>query len=399
MPKSRGRRRPKRQPRRPRRPQAVRPDLGDMEVWWRAMALADDAEARGDATGALEVMEAFPEGPDGRPFWRPTRVSNLLQVDMFGPMLPPWVFSRWICAQALQSLDPESRDRTQRALAHAVDIDDGAEVWSKEDPADAVWLMDHDWAYRQLFLYDLGGLASFVRRTASSALIASADSIHEWARSPMGAFRHLGTTTDTGSWVDVASDQTIVVPNIGSAVGLAPDDYVIGRIVPVRDGLMFESAPLPVQERTARLVAERPHDWCDALKAERSEPDGQPVVGGVRHDSLTTDVPDLLWHLALVPRDRVATGGDPEVVATAVARCLLEVAVQELEMGQDQRPYAEIDPWPCLAAAFTTPGVVEGLAAVATQADVATLQGLGGCLAEPAAAICLSVADALRDAA
>ena len=37
--------------------------------------LADEAEARGDANAALDVMDAFALGPDGKPFWRPWRVE------------------------------------------------------------------------------------------------------------------------------------------------------------------------------------------------------------------------------------------------------------------------------------------------------------------------------------
>lgn len=171
MPQSRGRRRPKKKPTRPSRPGAGRDqlpgELAGMEPWLRAMALADEAEARGDAEGALEVMDVFATGPDGRLFWGPWRVDRLLQIAMFGPLLPAWVTSRWICEQALQSLDADLRGPRRRALDSAVALHGGCEALPGVDEADAAArVMDHDWVFRQLLLFDLGGLESFVRRTA-----------------------------------------------------------------------------------------------------------------------------------------------------------------------------------------------------------------------------------------
>jgi hypothetical protein len=52
----------------------------------------DDAERRGDAKEALDLME---EHPGGVAFWRPWRARALLQMAMFGSLLPPCATSRW----------------------------------------------------------------------------------------------------------------------------------------------------------------------------------------------------------------------------------------------------------------------------------------------------------------
>lgn len=52
-------------------------------------------------------------------------------------------------------------------------------------------LVDHDWVYRQVYTYELGGLSRFVRSQATPERVALADRIHDWARAPMCALRLL----------------------------------------------------------------------------------------------------------------------------------------------------------------------------------------------------------------
>ena len=49
--------------------------------------------------------------------------------------------------------------------------------------------MDRDWIFRQVALYDLGALDHFLHHQATPDLVAGADSIHEWLRTPMGGFQ------------------------------------------------------------------------------------------------------------------------------------------------------------------------------------------------------------------
>ena len=70
---------------------------------FEARVAADAAEARGSADEALWVMES-PAGQGNRPWWRPWRRTRLLQLARWGELLPASVISRWILAQASQSI-------------------------------------------------------------------------------------------------------------------------------------------------------------------------------------------------------------------------------------------------------------------------------------------------------
>ena len=187
-------------------------------------------------------MSEMALGPDGKPFWRPWRVRYLTQLAYLGPLLPRWATSRWVLAQALQALQEGSRDRTRRALEIAIKVRGGEGELPGMDAMDAKCkVMDHDWVYRQVFLYELGGLDDFLRRRASADLVAGADRIREWARAPMGAYRLLDRRADVTTWEDIATGAEIRLANIGSGALVVPEERVIGRLVPIEGGSMFEA--------------------------------------------------------------------------------------------------------------------------------------------------------------
>ena len=65
-----------------------------------------------------------------------------------------WVTSRWILAQAMQSLRNESRVKARRALKIAIEVRGGEEGLPGVDALDAKCkVLDHDWVHRQVFLY------------------------------------------------------------------------------------------------------------------------------------------------------------------------------------------------------------------------------------------------------
>ena len=355
------------------------------------MMRADEAEARGDARAALELFERMPNGPDGKPFWRPWRLRRLVQLATLGPLLPRWATSRWILEQALQGLDDSRRPQFLKAMEIAVEIRGGEDRLTGVDPEDAkLKVVDHDWVFRQVSLYELGGLSHFVRRTASADLLAGADRIQEWARARMGAFRLLERAPATLAWENVATGDRIEVPNIGSGVFLVPGDYAIGRLVPTEQGQMFESIPLRVPPEVARIVADAPDDWLDALRAARVA-DDPPHTGGFRFGVLN-DVPmPIVWAALFVGRTDPAPPTDAEA-----AGALLKVAREALAAGHEDRSPHELEVWPCLAAAVLEPAVAAGLAEVVRPGDAAVFVGLGEALAEPAAAVCRGLAELLR---
>ena len=270
-----------------------------------AVFAADAAEARGDAQEALAIMEEHLATcqPD-ETFWRPWRIRRLIQISVLGPLLPRWVTSRWILAQALQHLDPAPRGiaktRLKRALDLAVELRGGADTLIGVDATDAMCrVMDRDWVYRQLRLYELGTLHHFLQRAVASDLVAGADRIHDWATASMGGFRLQDRHPGTVRWVDLVTDDVIETANIGSAALAVPGDCVIGRMVPIEGGVMFEGAPMRVPEEVARQVADDPEHWMDALRSlpgGTANPAHQPT-GDLT--GLVSDVPSPVWQLCL----------------------------------------------------------------------------------------------------
>ena len=260
----------------------------------------DDAERRGDARAALDLME---EHPGGLAFWRPRRVRLLCQIAMFGPLLPRWATSRWILAQALQHLGQPGGGpdrRVHRALDQAIELRGGRARLPGRDPMDAVCrVMDNDWVLRQLHLYELGGLRHFLDRVASPDLVAGADRIRDWAKSPMGGYRLLTQDAATVTWQDLGAGEPILTANIGSAALVVPGECVIGRMVPIEAGAMFESAPLLVPEDVAIRVALDPSCWLDAFRATPGGTTSPEITPVGDRAGLLSDVPVPVWFPAV----------------------------------------------------------------------------------------------------
>ncbi|MCW2766979.1 MAG: hypothetical protein JWO11_2938 [Nocardioides sp.] len=342
-------------------------------------------------------MEAH---PDDLGFWRPWRIRRLFELALFRSVLPGWATSRWILAQALQHLPDApgvvASNRVHRALATAIELRGGPQNLPGVDTVDArCRVMDQDWVYRQLHLYELGGLTHFLDRVAPADLVAGADRIRDWAAAPMGGYRLLARDAGTVSWQDLRTRETVRTANIGSAALVMPGECVIGRLVPVEDGVMFESAPLVIAETVAHAVALDPPSWVDTL---RSRGGTDAIKSGNVH-GLLTDVPTGIWMLVLCD----AAGFTDESMPTAEQRASAVLSVARLMLdGAGSAPFDEIDavdPWACIGAAMLAPGLLVTLADQGRPADRDVLARLGELLAEPAASVCRVLADALGDAA
>ena len=362
------------------------------------MFAADDAEARGDAEAALALISKMPLGPDGKPFWRPWRVRYLTQLAHLGPLLPRWATSRWILAQALQALHEESRGRAGRALEIAIEVRGGEGELPGMDRMDAKCkVMDHDWVYRQVFLYELGGLHDFLRRRASADLMAGADRIREWARAPMGAYRLLDRAADVTTWEDIATGAEVRLANIGSGALVVPEEErVIGRLVPIEGGSMFEAAPLVVPRGVAEQVAEDPVGWVDSLRAARGRIGRNVIATSGRESGLVSDVPAVIWQYAVL--DGSASIPPASELTSAMAKGILELARVQLVTPVDDDP-SDLDAWACLSAGLLEPGVSLALTELMEPRDRDLLQQLAERLADPAAALCSRLAQDLGRAA
>jgi hypothetical protein len=348
---------------------------------------ADAAEVRGDAVAALEVIGAHPVALHGGVFWHPERVRRLNQLITLPALLPRWATSRWILAQAVQCLDSANRSRGVKAMQAAVHTRGGPSMLRGVDAIDAkAKVMDHDWVYRQSFLYELGGLDHFVRRVASSDLLAGADRIDEWARTPMGAYRFLTESRRALTWEDLGTGEPVETLNLGARSLLLPGDCAVGRAVPIEEGLMFESTPLFVPEPAAARVAEDPAGWIDAVAAacrEVSDPDDACRPGGHGFE-LLTDVPRLVQGLI----QRV-------VVDRQDAAALVIAAIR----GGIDEDALEISPWPSVSAALLEPHALDRVIEALTPRDRSALVKLADDLPGPAADVCRWIANDLRESA
>lgn len=388
--------------------------LKGMEPWLWAMQDADEAERRGDAAGALAAMRRRAVGPDGRLYWRPSRIYRLDQLVRLHEHVPRWAISRWILEQALQYLDEADRgptSRSARALRAACDLRGGLSTVKGSSTHDKrAQITDHDWVYRQVKLFDLGGLDAFLRDSASPDLVAGADRVEEWGSTPMGGYELLSVGGRELEWMDVASHELVRTPNIGTAVSLSPGADVIGRLVPVEGGVMFEDTPLHVAQKVARDVAAEPARWLDVLRAS-----GAVAAGEVR-----TDVRDWTGLLSDVPMDYtdlvLSYRPDEHRVVPCLrphdrARATLALARTTLAEERGETCVCEgtdsceacfddgWDGWAHVHAALLDPAITEALPSLLGPDDVRLLTAVREYVAEPARSVLGRLLERKRDAA
>ena len=256
------------------------------------------AERAGDAAEALAYH-------DGIPMFRRSRHRSLLeQLVAADGELTPWVWARWIVYQSIRCEEPGSRTGAlQRiALADAVEtlhIDLLEETYDAGgDPVPVTArVLGESWAFHQLAVHDYGVLSSFVDEFATGTLAEHAGLVHEWVGTPMGGYRIEGRGSPCTLRVrDLGTDERREVLDLGAGAGAAV--CVIGRLVSTGGSpdLMFDTAPLVVDEATAREVARRvatPAGWVDAL-AEAIRERRLRSETLLREDyELMTDVPSL----------------------------------------------------------------------------------------------------------
>lgn len=345
------------------------------------MQAVDEAEARGDAAGALDIVETYPTGSDGRFFWNPHRVARLAQVEQLGPLLPRWAMSRWILEQSLIQFDPALRGARQEAMRIAVELRGGPDELTGVDSVDArTKVMDHDWVHRQLLLYEYGGLARFLHAWATPDLVAGADRIEEWVTAPIRALRLESREPGVLTWTDLATGGELETANLGAAVLEGPGDCALARVVPTELGSMLDGVPLGVPEGTAGEVAADPDGWLDALRSIAGTDDY--FVDLVHGNFLVTDVPSTISQLAL--RDFLPSPIPREPDGAVVAEAVVSLARHTATSGES----GPLDLWPCAAAELLAPDVMPYLAHRLGLTDHAWLERLGDVLPDPAGRAC-----------
>ena len=356
----------------------------------RTLFQADEAERRGDAAGALALMEAAGTDDHGRPIWRPWRMQYLAQFADLGSVLPRWAHSRWILAQAGQWLDADNRRSVHSAMQRAIDVRGGMGCLPGRDADDRrARVMDHDWVYRQLVLYDMGKLDRFCRRRAAADLLAGADDMGAWSRASIDAYRLLERHPDSIMWQRERDEEVLRTPNAGCASMLWPGDPVLGRVVPTGSQQIFESAPLPVTDAVASRVAADPDSWLAALAEWDLYREVVPLTRPTEHAGLLVELAPRTWQN--VVRDQPDT-------LTLPFFSPVELAEGALSLGQflldefEPPDFPHLDTWACLAAAFIEPAVVRHLVGHANAGERALLARLAGTLSEPASTVCRRLA-------
>jgi hypothetical protein len=380
MPKSRKRKSTTRRPSR----------RDELPAWTRTLFLADEAERRGDAAAALELMAAAGHDAHGRPIWRPWRMQYLTQFAELGPVLPRWAHSRWILAQASQWLDMDSRRGVLSAMQTAIDVRGGSHALPGHDFDDArARVMDHDWVFRQLVLYEMGKLDRFCRRRASGDLLAGADDMGVWSRARVDAYRLLERHPRTTTWHRERDGELLRTPNGGCASMLWPGDPVLGRVVPTEGDQLFESAPLPVDDAVATRVAADPDSWLTALAEWDHYCEVVPLTRPTEHAGLLVELTPRIWQNVVCdqPDTFELRSFSPRQVAEG-AMSLGSFMLDDFEAPD----FPHLDTWACLAAAFVEPAVVRHLADHASAADRALLARLAEPLSEPASTVCRRLA-------
>lgn len=346
----------------------------------------NEAEARGDVRGAIDLIEHdLGRRHDGMGFWSPDRLTHLLQLWAYDGMLPGWATSRWILHQAVRWVDGPQHRRCMTALEETTRI-----VGEPEDggPFDACQVMDHDWVYRQLVLYELDGLQHFLDRAASDDLLDHADHVQGWARAPMGAFRLEGSAGGRITWRALGDSRPVETHDIGASTGLTPGDHVIGRLVPVHGGVMFETAPLPVPPDVAVEVAKAPGSWLSALEGARHQVSSAKgrISTRVLSFPLLHDTPAAEW--AWVAADVAGETAEEALAWTEDDAVERHVAVVAAALADDLQVRGAATPELVAASVLLEPEVFLDLlrrSAVGTDTEFARLADR---LAAPADSVC-----------
>ncbi len=340
----------------------------DIELLQRVNGL----ERAGDVVGALELVLDTAFTQDGRARWTRGRIMRLLEIDAFGPRLPPWAWARWVRAQALDGVGHPDADRLRAALADAdragLSVDPAGGGRSSDDMEAQSRLIEHDWVFAQSYLYTHGGLRKLLPAVAPDVLGRAID-VASWCDAGLGAFRLLRDSPATITWLQLGTEEEVQTLNLGTAATLHPGDHVIGRRVTCGAQVLFEGPPLAVPEAVATAVARRPDSWVTAIAdgaegilGPRRRVEAQPT----RPSGLLTDLPDRLWEDVAYgaweaqAEQRLRRMSDEDTPGTTdlLSEACVELVIAAMD-GRLWQPRGAVlhDPWPAVAAALQRPGV------------------------------------------
>lgn len=265
------------------------------------LAFADSAmtaERAGDLETALEYHRGVPM------FARSSHRMLLTQlVDLAGEMTP-WLWARWAAYLTTRAEDRGTRSGqiVRAAQEYVVNMFHAVE-WQRmydegEDPVPLhARVVGEDWTYHQVCTFELGGLEAFLDDLATGRLAEASALAREWCDARMGGYRLEASGPLDLRVRDLATGEILDLLDLGAATHAREGGWLLGRLVPsgTSPALMFDSRPLPVDERTAYAVAgaEARGGWITALVDAIGDGRLDPDLLTSEDRELVTDVPAL----------------------------------------------------------------------------------------------------------
>lgn len=226
------------------------------------------AERSGEAAAALEYHRGVPM------FTRSRHVCILEQLAALSEEMTSWMWARWAAYQCTRAEDVEPlASLTRLALGYTgqtfyggrfeqVFLDGG-------DPISVTRsIFGESWVYRQLCAYELGGLEAFLNELATGRLRENSALARRWVGARMNGFQLRSSGPGRLLVHDLRARRDVELLDLGA--GASPrTPFLLGRVVAsgTAPGLMFETAPVCVDEQTAYEAAADPSasGWLQAL--------------------------------------------------------------------------------------------------------------------------------------
>ena len=256
-----------------------------------------EAERAGDAAAALAFHRRIPM------FRRSAHVVILNQLVELADQMTPWLWARWAAYQCTRAEDPgtASGEINHSSLEYVLRMFHSREMQrmydAHQDPVRFIaCTAGEDWAFHQICTFEMGGLERFVEDLATGRLAERAALARRWLDSSVSGYTVACAGPMRLAVSDLATGQEVEILDLG--IGAVGDPWSLGRLVPsgTDPPLMFDTAPLQVDERTAREAADsagEPGGWVAALAAAMDAGRLEPALLRREDRELATDIASL----------------------------------------------------------------------------------------------------------
>lgn len=261
-----------------------------------AVEEAAAAELRGDWRHAYERHRSVPM------FRQSRHGQDLGLLADLGDEAPDWLVTRFVVGLAHRLEMHGQPRRSGRVLQRVVPViypdaipmvDIGCEHPEQVGPS----IFGADWVVRQADIYDLGGLEDLLATPAAAGALARAPLAEQWRLSDVIGYTVLGADAGVLRVAEAVSGEVVELLDLGLTEQVEVGTHVLGRVVPtaVDPGLLFDGRPVPVDEGTARLVADDAGRWLRIVAERRLSNDLPSGFSHLGDTSLSADLPRWSW--------------------------------------------------------------------------------------------------------